>query len=326
MLDKLDVRVSWSAPFSKEFAHIVDELRGDPQAKVFRPSQHYSASADLRPFGFSSIVHLHNKHGKGGQDHKLEIVDSGRMNIGEIKSECERVFNTDPAQLEAMRVDLAADVERVPVTWFHSRLRAQYKQFAAKIGKEIIELEYSEMGRRELQTLYYGKRPNCFRIYNKTAEYLHQFKMAKRASKGDNSGQSFDEIYGIPSTFTLTRVERQIGGGRVPDKLATVQTIQENAAEFNPFDRLKLSSAGRPVPDAGDYRFETYQTGMRMRELAEEKGLQWVRQMVWSRCGSNADRTWKKYADFMPAEDGDGITEQTLFEKYQESVSKQLAN
>ena len=58
---------------------------------------------------------------------------------------------------------------------------------------------------------------------------------------------------GIPeSGVTLTRVERQMGGGRVPAHIDTFGKLKASAA-FNPFDRLDFLAAGVQEPRIEDY-------------------------------------------------------------------------
>ena len=64
-----------------------------------------------------------------------------------------------------------------------------------------------------VETVYFGKRPNCYRIYDKIAEFRYQFARLKPDEGLEKP--PFEELYGYPETgVILTRVERQIGGGR----------------------------------------------------------------------------------------------------------------
>jgi hypothetical protein len=65
-------------------------------------------------------------------------------------------------------------------------VRAKFAQWQADFG--VVEIRdvagrtmpWSEMGKREVQTMYLGKRPNCFRVYDKMAERLHAWNLEKR--------------------------------------------------------------------------------------------------------------------------------------------------
>ncbi len=62
----------------------------------------------------------------------------------------EAVFEGYASILEIMRIDFVA-----------------YKRLI--VDFENVE-QFVRMGQRDLETLYLGKRPNCYRIYNKIAE------------------------------------------------------------------------------------------------------------------------------------------------------------
>src|SRR3954466_15632012 len=125
------------------------------------PGGRYAFRIDLREFGRHSLLHFGYKH-QDTHPHKLELLDTGEMKFSEMLDEIASVFHVDPLSLPIMRVDFAVDIPNVPVSWFREHVRVRHKQFVAAIS----EMQESEMGRRELQTLYLGKRPNCFRIYN----------------------------------------------------------------------------------------------------------------------------------------------------------------
>jgi len=332
VIDKLEVRLPAKAEYTREFSELYRELRSDPKQGVFHEGRLYLAEGDLRPYGYDVILHAHCKYGKEG-NHKLELLETGGMTFSGMVREIEKIFDVNPFVLDVMRVDLAADVDGVPVAWFHQRLRARYKQWAAKIGDMQITKTgitddgqlYSEMGKRELQTFYLGKRPNCYRIYDKTAEYHVQYQKFLRKVSGDAEVPSFEELYRIAADQVRTRVERQCAGGRVPLRISSVGRLR-HCAEFNPFERLELEagkSAAPPSPDDSRY-FATYCAGMWLREQADQMGMHWLRAFVAKHTGRNAGRFFEQYRDFLPS--GAGITSQELFGHYQQSVSRQLAH
>ena len=53
----------------------------------------------------------------------------------------------------------------------------KWKRWGCEHGK----LEVSRMGNVELQTAYYGRRPNCIRVYDKVAEWRKEYA-ARRAA------------------------------------------------------------------------------------------------------------------------------------------------
>lgn len=58
---------------------------------------------------------------------------------------------------------------------------------------------------------------------------------------------SFEDCLDPPDTIR-SRVERQSGGGKVPEQLATFGQLY-NAAEFNPFENLEVVPHTFPFPD-----------------------------------------------------------------------------
>ena len=91
-------------------------------------------------------------------------------------------------------MDLAAHVRAVPVEWFTRHVRARYKQWVCDIGQVDSEIrDYARMGRQQVQTFYLGKRPDCFRIYEKIAEYHHQYTQLTRCA---SDAAEFAELSG----------------------------------------------------------------------------------------------------------------------------------
>jgi hypothetical protein len=326
MIDKVDVRVPSDAPYSRNFSALYKEIRSDPKGP-FRPGRHYLASADLREYGHSVILHTHCLHGKRG-DHKLELLDAGTMAYSQMVEEITRVFEIPTEDLRTMRVDLAADVPGVPVIWFEQHVRAKFKRWTADIGKIDSEVQFSSMGKRGVETFYLGKRPNVFRIYNKIAEFRNQFshQMASLRRNGENEIElpTFEELFGYPETgFVLTRVERQIGAGRVLEQIGTFGKLRD-AAGFHPFEPLVFTDVGKPEPNPDHYDFSTYATGMFVRQLVQERGFHRAKQFLNQYSKRNANRILKRAADFLPSDDI-SICSERLLEIYRESVSKQLA-
>lgn len=346
MIDKLELVVPNNVDFAGKFSALYSDIRGS-ELDPFRPSREYTSVGDLRPFGISAIVHLWSKRGKMAR-HKLELIDCGSMSMREMEHEVAEVFDANPAKLEVRRLDAAADVENLTVPWFHDRVRVQFKQWAAKIGKEKFggptEVEFSEMGKREMQTLYYGKRPNCLRIYNKTAEYMHQYKYLVRKVSPDAEIPTFEQCFGVSPDSILTRIERQMHGAKLPVQLQTVSRVKANAADFDPFTKIKFIAGGRPEPNIDSYDLDTWAAGMYWRQQWELQGAHWVI-AKWNR-HRNASRYLRRFRDFLPEDPfegqgefdlGDKPAEQTAFpnfekfdarsiyERYRESVHRQLA-
>ena len=315
MVDKCDVRIPHLTPFTREFAALYPELR-NPEKSPFHSSQYYLAVGDLRDVGYGAILHMGCRYGKG--DHKLELVDAGLHGFSFLLREIERIFLIDSYQLELMRVDLAADVPGVPVMWFHKNVRARFKQFSnAGMGG----LEYQQLGKKGLQTLYFGTKPNCYRIYDKTAEYEDQYRTLLRSSHGAEI-PSFEARFGISRESILTRVERQIGGGRIPREIRNLRELHSGALDFDPFANLEFIGASHEQNPSDFPRFNDYLVAIAARQLVQEMGNHSFRQLVNLHTG-NGSRWFKRHGDSLYS--GLGITKAEFSERYRDSLSKQLA-
>lgn len=293
-----------------------------------RPSRHYLRVHDLRPFGYNAILHhtcLHGKPTNIGQqgsrgNHKLELIDTGTMSYAEMVDEIEYVFRTKADRLSIMRLDLAVDIEGIGVRWFAENTRVLRKQWLANLGVVAA----AQMGKNEPQTLYYGKRPNLIRIYNKVEECRVQFRRVLREIGPSAAPPSFEEYFGFPETGKiLTRVERQIGGGRIPAALGTVGQLID-CAEFNPFESIEFVGGGCPEPNAANYSFMDYCTGMYLRHLCQSEGMQSMLAFVTRNSKRNRGWAMKKFRDFLPVSSKNMLTEERLFQLFRESVQAQM--
>jgi hypothetical protein len=270
-------------------------------------------------------LHHFCKHKDG--NHKLELLDTGAISYQRMQQEITRVFDVDPSAMSITRIDLAADVPDVPVEWFQVHARAKWKQWLARF--------YSEMDRRSVQTLYFGKRPNCIRIYDKVSEYQNQFhQMCRRASDAAEL-PTFEEVFKLPETSVLTRVERQIGGCRLPRPIDTIKKMRY-LPDFNPFDRLELlngkarskQTTGTPLKAAlsthPDRDSDERMKGFVINLLFKELGAQEARAFLNQQSKGNAARYIRTYRAFLPSDDA-GLDDYELLRRYQESVSRQLA-
>lgn len=312
MIDKLEVRVPECVRFTNEFEFLFGCL-------PLRPKRHYKTAVDLRPFSIDAILHYSCRHGTE-HNHKIELVDTGTMTLLEMKQDIRQMFRINPDELSIMRLDLAVDVEGIGVSWFAEHTRVRYKRWLSALG--VIEM--TAMGNRQIETLYYGKRPNVIRIYNKVEEYRAQYQRVLRSVAPDITPPTFEELYGIPeSGRILTRVERQMGGGRIPDALATVGDLR-NCAEFNPFDGIEFISGGRAEPNPNDFTFMEYSTGMHLRHLAESEGMQAAISYITRHSKRNKKWALKKFGDFLPVPSKQDLTDARLYELFQQSIATQF--
>jgi hypothetical protein len=378
MIDKIEAMVERGTDFRGELNELRRSSPWDPYFPVLRPSKFYKAVADLRPFGFDAMLHIDQKR---YGTHKVELLETGKKGMAEIYSMLEQIVDCDPGGCRLGRIDLATDVRDVPLSWFREHIYVEYKQFLCAHAK-LVEAEVSEMGKKVYQTLYFGKRPSCVRIYDKTAERIahyglwkkRQIRSAKRAwfqqiahqdphqreplvlpeflPHAEWLSRELPEIKSdlpvpmqdlLPGTSppaeqkvlrfpVVTRVENQFGG-RVPELLQTVSEMRKNVLEFNPFARMRIVT-GNTVPpglydrDSSDsYRFSVPEYGFYM----------WVREnwkvlgagQMWSML--NRDRHGRLYLnkmrEFFPAEESDspGLSESELYERFRNSIARQLA-
>jgi len=328
MIDKLEVRVPRSVPYRPAFAELYRQIAWEDAERSIEglprritPSRYYESVVDLREFGNEVILHNSARLGKNG-DYKIELLETGKMGFSHMIQEIEEIFDVDPEALSVTRVDLTADVFNIPVSWFVKHCRVQYKRWIASMGHISDGAEFSEMGIKRIETLYLGKRPNLIRIYDKVAEHLHQFKKILRQLSPDAELPDFEQVYGISPDTIMTRVERQLAAGRVPPPVDTVRKLR-TADSFNPFHRLKIIEGCALEPNPLNYRSDVYERGIRLRQLVEDEGLQRARFALNEQSQGNADRILKTVSDFIPS-DGQGITAEELFERYQDSTRKQL--
>jgi hypothetical protein len=350
VIDKLDLRIPTDTPFAPEMADLIHELKYG-SVGPFVPSRYYQYCGDLRNhLGIDARVNLHCRNGE--HDHKLEIIDAGTKTLSEMKAIPSRVFQIDPTQLEVMRIDLAADVTDVPVPWFRQHARFQYKQFASSIEKSSnTEIEFIAMGSAVAQSLYAGRRPNCVRIYNKIAELRKQWLQLKRTYERYNKGllkwelteeqktyallyiPSFEEFckaqgFDYSAGKTVTRIERQIGGDRIPEAVDRLAKLV-NLPEFDPFSHLRVvarhSHETRPALECWEGSIRDYLAGIGLQKLISESGGVQTAFSIVTRFGrGNGKRVLDSLQAFLPTTDCPLSCEE-ITGIYRESVRKQVA-
>jgi hypothetical protein len=320
-VDSLAVRVPSSANFTTDVQELVREVNyGNGMSRV-RRSAHYQGVADLRPLGIDAILHAYCKRTDPHQ-HKLELLDTGKKSYSELARQIQSVFQIDPSNLGIMRLDLCADVPGIPVLWFQPRVRIKYKRFAGEIGK----LQYERLGSGRIETLIVGKRPNVFRFYDKVAESQMQFRKMRRKASPDSEPLDFEAEFGFSEVTTLTRVERQYGGQRIPPLVDTFGKLA-NAPDLNPFEPLEIvSGGGGTVPNVEECSGPTeWMTGMKMREMIASMGFQQYRGWLNRHSNGNAARIVERYRRFLPHDDARVITTDVLYDIYRDSVTNQLS-
>jgi len=382
----------------------------DPMTSAvpFRSNFYYKQVVDLRRVAeIDAILHLNAK--KTGT-HKIQIIEAGRKCQGQIADTIAEIVDEHPDLLGVSRVDSCADIVDGPsVCWIAQSVRARFAQWQAEVGTVQLRdetgrtIDWSEMGKREVQTMYLGKRPNCFRVYDKMAERFHVWKIEKRRHEQlaaqiviDKATEGTPQVRYTPQPFAaheveafrvlkrrkellcsgrfylpfpdfstwfaaqcvgpmtnvvqmrlpgqeepeqlnlvpqipkvLTRVERQMAAGRVPPQIDTFEKLfSKQAIEFNPFERLDFSSfAGQTQVDMDGYSAVEFAAGLQFKQWLQEG---WTYQQLyayWNR-NRNAKAIAEKFAPFVaaanPAREAT-ISSADLYERYRDSVSRQLA-
>jgi len=330
MVDKLDARIEQLTPLTPYFAEIMDEVRSHPQEFKAVKGEHYNLTCNLEQFGIGGIFHGWKRipDPKRGQTHKIELLETGGSTWHGMKSELEKIVAIDPCRLHVMRTDLCADFPNVSVESLNRRMRVQYKRRGAHVT------EYLHIWKGEGETYYHGQRPNCFRIYNKKAQlhakFQKDFRKLRKIGNVDNEPPEFDEIYPeIANMGMLTRVERQMGT-RVPDAISTVGGMEVNLEHFNPFSPVTFIGKSRKIPPRDSYTFAQYEAGLRLMEMVEKFGYDYVRNYIVTHNPTNRARALDTYMPFLEcasveAEEEMVVSKEQLFDSYRESVRKQLA-
>ena len=319
MIDKLDLRIPQNAVLRPCIERIFSFDPFLPSAAHAKPAVHYEARTDLRTIGIDAIFHFRCKHGP--KNSKLEILDVGEKTFSEIVNTIDRVAKVSLDRLGIMRIDLTADVPGVTVPWLKPRVRFKFKRSEREYG----QLQYGLVGHGDVETIIAGSRPNVFRIYNKTKECLYQFRGMQRHASLDADPLEFEKEFGLKETDILTRIERQIGGSRIPPEVATFPCLQ-NLPDFNPFTSLEIISSGQPfLPSPQDCDGLEFYTGMGLQAEAQRMGMQGFRKQLNKQTKGNAARTLERYSRFFPDGHEFPISIQQIVEACKQSTIKQLA-
>lgn len=301
-IDKLDLQLPGSVHLSDSFQALWPSLfKG--------PGREYQLRADLRNFGIPALLHWHHRYDPR-RHHKLELVNVGEMSAADIQAVLDRVIQEpNPLGLRVMRLDAYVDVENLPVFWFFTHATARHKRKFSVIGRKGEDAQFRLQWSSLRLTLHLGSSPDSLRVYDKASEL--------RAKSGGCSKEHGD----YQRDLMLTRVERQFGGGSVPDAVGTLGKLLANAQQLDPFEVLRFQPSGVPEPDPAKYSVEFFLKGMAFRQLILERGLSYVR--AWLNRSRNAKATLVRYADFIPA-DPDHFEPPRLTEMYRAGVIAQL--
>jgi hypothetical protein len=141
----------------------------------------------------------------------------------------------------------------------------------------------------------------------------------------ENEPPSFEDWSGLDVTRIYTRVERQIGGGRVPDGLDRVGKLTDTE-EFNPFSALIIVPGGMEVPKREGRRLPDWMAGLYYRDMILKEGYDPATRWLRKQAGPHAARTLEKFESFVPRAAGLGITAEDLHIRFKETVRLQLSS
>lgn len=290
MIDKLCLKVPALGPLRPDLLTTF----GDAVTHRF-PRTTYAWSTDLRSAGIPATIHYDNRW---TGSHKIDIHEVSRKSAQDILSVLEQLVCDDPLSLSVLRLDFAADVPGIRVSWFRDHAFVKYKrancQYHAQDSPSLIDESYSYPSFR-LETVYYGKG-NCVRIYDK----LQQLEHLARKGKLTPAGAQLLALYkagGKP----VTRVERQCMSTRIPKQLRTLGLLLANAQQYQPFADLLFIPGGDPLPSENDFPPGQYVTGMWIRQIIQKHGLAKAKTILNKRGGHAASKL-KKYAAFIPGD------------------------
>ena len=349
---------------------------------------YYGQVIDLRRVAdvgdIEAVLHLNAK--KTGS-HKVQILEAGHKYAGGIAETIAKIIDDHPDSCSISRVDSCADFLDGPgVAWIAQSTRVKGKRWQAEFGEGELREEkgkkvpWSEMGNREVQTMYQGKRPNCFRCYNKRDERQNAWMREKRrherlasqvvrnkALEGGRDERNYPlhsgaELRDLDKHFvsggrlyipfpdfepwlvaqsvgpsvnlsqlpkTWTRVERQMGAGRVPEALDTFKKIfSPHVLRFNPFERVEFSSCNVDTQiDMEDFSPVEFAAGLQFQQWLEA-GMSYQQLYAYWNRNYNGKAIAEKFAPFVAAANSSkavSITASDLYERYRSSVSNQMA-
>lgn len=324
MIDKLDIRLPRVTQLRSEPREFILESRYHENSSRTLKSGRYEWVTDLRPVGIDARLNYSLKREENDPhegESKLEIFDAGTKHFSELAAVIERTIEGSIDDLELMRIDLCVDVHEVPVDWFLSRTRVKFKRFSHEMG----QLKYSRIGKAGIETIAAGKRPNMVRIYDKVAEYKEQIKRLNRKRSYDAEEATLKSEFGVSDRATITRVERQFGGGRLPQGIDVFGKLAK-LPDFDPFTNIEIvNGTASKVPTRNECGFDEWMKGTFLRQRQDEMGRQQFNRWLSVESSGNGPRYRKKYAAFLEPHVDDRLTTDTLFSAYRESVTKQLA-
>jgi hypothetical protein len=259
MIDKVETPFETGEPLTKEAFEVKAELRSVRPAIPFVRSRDYQARVDLRRVMKNSkgepldgMLHIHSKN--GNHTDKLEVLNCGDKSWDEICDVIGCVTQRNPEELRTRRLDLCTDTD-VPVPWYARSVRAQWKRWRTEVGEielysdveEKHSMQFMDIGKRRLETMYLGRQPNLIRIYDKTAERLHRYHYEER--------QHYRAAMVLDDSIQARRKVYQECGFNISDRVTNVRYLFDKTID-NPKVRSKALQAVKllhPFPSFNDW-------------------------------------------------------------------------
>jgi hypothetical protein len=273
MLGKIALEIPCDVRWAPKVSRIVDSNYWRTYGQI------YLRRVDLRAVNIPGILHLQNRW---TGDHKFEFIESDQMRYTEMLTVLSQVIKCEPELLRLHRLDLSADVPKRSVDWFHTHTYVPRKRTHQVYGKQSKSEDQRTNG------IYFGGKHDCIRIYDKLGEraFRHRephFPFARWA----------DSLVPV----TVTRVERQLRGDRIPSSLRQFGSLLR-AAEYNPFDQFRFKEPCRLA--FGRVTVGNTLKAMGLARVIEKDGPQAAKSILNTYSHGNASRFLKRLIDVEP--------------------------
>ncbi len=136
--------------------------------------------------------------------------------------------------------------------------------------------------------LYYGRNPDLFRMYDKFSEVAYRRRPLHFP---------FSTWAGNDPPHTVTRVERQLRGAKIPPNLKYFGSLK-GAGEYDPFALIRFEKCCQKPFGESTVRNALAATGLQV--LVETQGLQTARALINKYSRGNASRLMKSLSSSRP--------------------------
>jgi len=312
-IDKLDLRLPTEAVLTPPVVKVVQQLLRIRSKQPYR-DRFYDCVVPLNFGGLRSTLHFQNRR---NGSHKLELIGVGAMQLTAILGQIVGACELDPTNVEIMRIDLAVDITDFSVDWFRQNVRVKRKRYRSEFDR--FRADYGRV-----ETLYFGKRPNFIRIYDKREQLRVQQSQPRFNDRNEQTKRLRGAMCTTEITSPLTRIERQYGAGRVPHEIRTLARIQESARSFYPFDILQFLPFEISEDSLCELRGDVWLKALGLTKLIETHGYHHAKHLLDIKTNRNTSRLLKDFEVLANS----SLTSRVppLREAYQQMLAKQLEN